>query len=135
MSWLICLELLKEIFSANGAIINVLTKFCPFCQLAAVIILDAPPPTTRERPLGCRTIFVGGLPEVVTEEALEEVFVNYGAITSVRKSKKKNFAHVRFEEEAAVERSLFLSGIIKILRNSDARIVTLKFEQCGFTID
>ena len=26
----------------------------------------APPPTTRERPLGCRTIFVGGLPENVT---------------------------------------------------------------------
>ena len=26
----------------------------------------APPPTTRERPVGCRTIFVGGLPENVT---------------------------------------------------------------------
>ena len=43
------------------------------------------------------------------------MFANYGAITSVRKSKKKNFAHVRFEEEAAVERSLFLSGNVKIL--------------------
>ena len=24
---------------------------------------QAPPPTTRERPMGCRTVFVGGLPE------------------------------------------------------------------------
>jgi len=27
---------------------------------------NAPPPTTRERPPGCRTIFVGGLPENTT---------------------------------------------------------------------
>ncbi|CAG2063971.1 unnamed protein product, partial [Timema podura] len=27
---------------------------------------NAPPPTTRERPPGCRTIFVGGLPENIT---------------------------------------------------------------------
>lgn len=27
---------------------------------------NAPPPTTRERPPGCKTIFVGGLPENAT---------------------------------------------------------------------
>ncbi|XP_052218635.1 ecto-NOX disulfide-thiol exchanger 2-like isoform X2 [Dreissena polymorpha] len=71
---------------------------------------NAPPPTTRERPPGCRTIFVGGLPETCTEEMLQEVFVDFGITTSVRKSKKKNFAHVRFEHEESVERALFLSG-------------------------
>jgi RNA recognition motif-containing protein len=71
---------------------------------------DAPPPTTRERPPGCRTIFVGGLPETCTEEILQEVFGEFGPTTSVRKSKKKNFAHVRFEDENSIDRSLFLSG-------------------------
>lgn len=35
---------------------------------------NAPPPTTRERPPGCRTVFVGGLPENMTEELITEVF-------------------------------------------------------------
>ena len=30
--------------------------------------IKAPPATTRERPLGCRTVFCGGLPENITEE-------------------------------------------------------------------
>ena len=34
----------------------------------------APAPTTRERPPGCRTVFVGGLPEKMTEEILHEIF-------------------------------------------------------------
>jgi len=76
-------------------------------------LADAPPPSTRERPPGCRTIFVGGLPETCTEEILQEVFVEFGNTTSVRKSKKKNFAHVRFEDEESVERALFLSGRFK----------------------
>ena len=74
-------------------------------------ITDAPPPTTRERPPGCRTIFVGGLPENITEEILREMFENCGAICSIRIS-KKNFAHIRFEQEESVEKSLYLSGKI-----------------------
>ncbi|WAR27261.1 ENOX1-like protein [Mya arenaria] len=70
---------------------------------------NAPPPTTREQPPGCRTIFVGGLPETCSEDILQEVFSDFGITTSVRKSKKKNFAHVRFEDENSVERALFLS--------------------------
>lgn len=31
---------------------------------------NAPPPSTRERPSGCRTVFVGGLPENITEEVI-----------------------------------------------------------------
>lgn len=34
----------------------------------------APPPTTRDRPPGCKTVFVGGLPEKITEEIIQEIF-------------------------------------------------------------
>lgn len=37
----------------------------------------APPPTTRDRPPGCKTVFVGGLPEKITEEVIQEVFEKY----------------------------------------------------------
>eukprot|EP00105_Crassostrea_gigas_P043354 XP_019927502.1 PREDICTED: uncharacterized protein LOC105339723 [Crassostrea gigas] len=69
---------------------------------------NAPPPTTRERPPGCRTAFVGGLPENVTEEIIGEAFANFGMIVSIRKG-KKNFCHIRYELEESVDRSLFLS--------------------------
>ncbi|XP_018015243.1 ecto-NOX disulfide-thiol exchanger 2 [Hyalella azteca] len=72
----------------------------------------APPPTTRERPLGCRTVFVGGLPENVTEEMVVDVFERCGEITTVRLS-KKNFAHIRYELEEYVENAIFLSGLTK----------------------
>ena len=71
--------------------------------------LGALPQTTRERPPGCRTVFVGGLPENCNEEFLREAFDNCGIMTSVRYS-KKNFAHIRFEEEESVDKALFLSG-------------------------
>merc|ERR1712142_998803 len=57
--------------------------------------INLPPPTTRERPPGCRTIFVGGLPETCAEEHLTEVFSTCGEICSIRIS-NKNFAHIRF---------------------------------------
>lgn len=71
--------------------------------------LDAPPPSTRERPPGCRTIFVGGLPENMNEDILREIFESCGPITSIRLS-KKNFAHVRFENEDSIDRALYISG-------------------------
>ena len=80
------------------------------------IIVDAPPPTTRERPPGCRTIFVGGLPENIKEEILREMFENCGAICSIRIS-KKNFAHIRFEQEESVEKSLYLSGMYFLMNS------------------
>ena len=36
---------------------------------------NAPPPTTRERPPGCRTIFVRGLPENTTGELIFHTFI------------------------------------------------------------
>ncbi|XP_018549677.1 ecto-NOX disulfide-thiol exchanger 2 isoform X2 [Lates calcarifer] len=70
---------------------------------------NLPPPATRERPPGCKTVFVGGLPENATEQLIMEVFGQCGDITAIRKS-KKNFCHIRFAEEFTVDKALFLSG-------------------------
>ncbi|XP_017263925.1 ecto-NOX disulfide-thiol exchanger 2 isoform X3 [Kryptolebias marmoratus] len=70
---------------------------------------NLPPPATRERPPGCKTVFVGGLPENATEQLIMEVFGQCGDITAIRKS-KKNFCHIRFAEESTVDKALFLSG-------------------------
>ncbi|TRY81299.1 hypothetical protein DNTS_012130 [Danionella cerebrum] len=70
---------------------------------------NLPPPATRERPPGCKTVFVGGLPENATEQLIIEVFEQCGGIIAIRKS-KKNFCHIRFAEEETVDKALFLSG-------------------------
>ncbi|KAH0510532.1 Ecto-NOX disulfide-thiol exchanger 1 [Microtus ochrogaster] len=70
---------------------------------------NLPPPSTRERPPGCKTVFVGGLPENATEEIIREVFEQCGDITAIRKS-KKNFCHIRFAEEFMVDKAIYLSG-------------------------
>lgn len=67
------------------------------------------PPTTRDRPPGCRTVFVGGLPENITEDILTEIFERCGQITSLRLS-KKNFCHIRFVYEQSVDGAVYLSG-------------------------
>ncbi|XP_054453586.1 ecto-NOX disulfide-thiol exchanger 2 isoform X3 [Anoplopoma fimbria] len=70
---------------------------------------NLPPPATRDRPPGCKTVFVGGLPENATEQLIMEIFGQCGDITAIRKS-KKNFCHIRFAEEFTVDKALFLSG-------------------------
>uniref|UniRef100_A0A4W3H9T2 Ecto-NOX disulfide-thiol exchanger 1 n=1 Tax=Callorhinchus milii TaxID=7868 RepID=A0A4W3H9T2_CALMI len=70
---------------------------------------NLPPPATRDRPPGCKTVFVGGLPENAAEEIIREVFEQCGDITAIRKS-KKNFCHIRFAEEFMVDKAIYLSG-------------------------
>ncbi|XP_032993117.1 ecto-NOX disulfide-thiol exchanger 2 isoform X1 [Lacerta agilis] len=70
---------------------------------------NLPPPTTRERPPGCKTVFVGGLPENATEETVVEIFEQCGEILALRKS-KKHFCHIRFSEEYMVDKAIYLSG-------------------------
>ncbi|XP_062862754.1 ecto-NOX disulfide-thiol exchanger 1 [Trichomycterus rosablanca] len=70
---------------------------------------NLPPPSTRERPPGCKTVFVGGLPENASEEIIREVFDQCGEIIAIRKS-KKNFCHIRFCEEFMVDKTIYLSG-------------------------
>ncbi|XP_032746062.1 uncharacterized protein LOC116888929 [Rattus rattus] len=72
---------------------------------------NLPPPATRERPPGCKTVFVGGLPENGTEQIIVEVFEQCGEIIAIRKS-KKNFCHIRFAEEYMVDKALYLSDCI-----------------------
>lgn len=76
---------------------------------------DLPPPATRERPPGCKTVFVGGLPENGTEQIIVEVFEQCGEIIAIRKS-KKNFCHIRFAEEFMVDKALYLSGRYLVMR-------------------
>ncbi|RWS08234.1 ecto-NOX disulfide-thiol exchanger 2-like protein, partial [Dinothrombium tinctorium] len=77
-------------------------------------------PTKRERPPGCRTIFVGGIPDNATEENLKEVFSYCGEVAAVRMS-KKNFCHIRYMEEESVDKALCLSGCrMKINDQDDA---------------
>ncbi|XP_077472886.1 ecto-NOX disulfide-thiol exchanger 1-like isoform X1 [Stigmatopora argus] len=68
-----------------------------------------PSPPTRPRPPGCKTVFVGGLPENAGEDVVRQVFGPCGRIVALRMS-KKNFCHVRFAEEFMVDRALRLSG-------------------------
>ncbi|XP_060520247.1 ecto-NOX disulfide-thiol exchanger 2 isoform X2 [Cylas formicarius] len=80
---------------------------------------NAPLPATRERPPGCRTVFVGGLPENMTEQIIGEIFERCGEITTLRLS-KKNFCHIRFLYEASVDAAIFLSGYrVRIGSNAD----------------
>lgn len=70
---------------------------------------NAPAPKTIDRPPGCRTVFVGGLPNSITEEVIREIFERCGEITTLRFS-KKNFCHIRFVYEASVDSAIYLSG-------------------------
>ena len=79
-----------------------------------MIPADLPPPSTRERPPGCKTVFVGGLPENASEEMIREVFDQCGEIVAIRKS-KKNFCHIRYCEEFMVDKALYLSGERNVL--------------------
>ena len=55
-------------------------KFCEILPRKAGL----PAPSTRERPEGCRTVFVGGVPEWVPEKVVADVFGWCGDIESIR---------------------------------------------------
>ncbi|KAL0272054.1 UNVERIFIED_CONTAM: hypothetical protein PYX00_005174 [Menopon gallinae] len=81
---------------------------------------NAPPPATRERPPGCKTVYIGGIPENCTEEIIRDVFGRCGEMQTIRLS-KKNFCHIRFVYEASVDAAIFLSGYrMRIGNNTDA---------------
>uniref|UniRef100_T1GHJ2 RRM domain-containing protein n=1 Tax=Megaselia scalaris TaxID=36166 RepID=T1GHJ2_MEGSC len=90
--------------------------------------INAPPPTIRERPLGCRTVFVGGLPEAITQDIIREVFERCGEITTLRLS-KKNFCHIRFDYEASVDSAIYLSGYRIKINNSNEATYNASTEQ------
>ncbi|MGH0133360.1 UNVERIFIED_CONTAM: hypothetical protein FKN15_061550 [Acipenser sinensis] len=110
-------EIIREVFDQCGEITAIRKSKKNFCHIRfteefmvdkAIYLSDLPPPSTRERPPGCKTVFVGGLPENATEEIIREVFDQCGEITAIRKS-KKNFCHIRFTEEFMVDKAIYLS--------------------------
>lgn len=74
-------------------------------------------PLRRARPPGCRTIFVGGLPEKIRESIVRDIFETYGRIITLRLS-KKNFCHIRFDRESSVEAAMVVSGCKLILTST-----------------
>lgn len=70
---------------------------------------STPHPPRRTRPPGCRTIFVGGLPDKTRETVVRDIFENYGRIHTLRLS-KKNFCHIRFDKESCVDDAMAISG-------------------------
>ncbi|XP_025420504.1 ecto-NOX disulfide-thiol exchanger 2, partial [Sipha flava] len=79
---------------------------------------NAPAPTSREKPPGCRTIFVGGLPDSITEDIMKSIFTNYGEILTIRLSNRK-FCHIRFENECSVNLALELSGYRLVMKGQE----------------
>ncbi|GBN69349.1 Ecto-NOX disulfide-thiol exchanger 1 [Araneus ventricosus] len=63
----------------------------------------------RQKPPGCRTVFVGNLPEKITEEIIKDAFKICGLISVVRMN-KKNYCHIRFVTMESVDQALLLSG-------------------------
>ncbi|GBP15415.1 Ecto-NOX disulfide-thiol exchanger 2 [Eumeta japonica] len=88
------------------------------CKLIPPALGSAPPPR-RQRPPGCRTIFVGGLPERIRDTSVREIFERYGRIHTLRLS-KKNFCHIRYERESSVDTAMVLSGYrLKLIEDTD----------------
>ena len=67
-------------------------------------------PKRSAKPPGCNTVFVGSLPENMTEKQVAELFVECGRIVAVRIPRGKRFAHVEFVKEEAVDKAIELSG-------------------------
>lgn len=65
-------------------------------------------PIRRERPNGCRTIFVGGIPQGTSEDIIMEIFQRFGSIDEVKIH--KGVCHVRFEKPEAIDMAFTLSG-------------------------
>lgn len=97
-----------------------MSKTFPSCTMVPPAP-GAPAPSRRKGPSCCKTVFIRGLPGKITEEIIREVFSDCGEIFTVRMSKRpKNFCHVRFTSEQAVDRAMALSGYrIKIENKED----------------
>ena len=107
--------------SMGGEISNVQDKKEIVFKHARLVPPDAgrPHPPRRSKPPGCRTIFVGGLPDKIRESIVREIFETYGRIHTLRLS-KKNFCHIRFDREECVDQAMMISGYcIKLINIKD----------------
>ena len=67
-------------------------------------------PKRSTKPPGCNTVFVGSLPENMTEKHVAELFSECGRIVDVRIPRGKRYAHVEFVKEESVDKAIELSG-------------------------
>ncbi|GFT87572.1 ecto-NOX disulfide-thiol exchanger 1 [Nephila pilipes] len=74
--------------------------------------------TRREKPDGCRTVYVGNLPEKITQGIITEAFEKCGSISAIRMN-QGHFCHIRFEEMESVEQALLLSKYHIKIENKD----------------
>ncbi|XP_038050272.1 ecto-NOX disulfide-thiol exchanger 1-like [Patiria miniata] len=88
--------------------------------------LTSPPPgrqlarPTREKPIGCCTIFVGGVPALCTNEMLHEIFENFGTIRKLLRIGTRFYCHIRFLDEESVDKAFEVSGYrIKVDNSND----------------
>ncbi|XP_045539496.1 ecto-NOX disulfide-thiol exchanger 2-like [Papilio machaon] len=65
-------------------------------------------PSRRERPKGCRTVVVGGLPIGVTTDVVMEIFKRFGEIYV--NSPRHGIFHVRFVSSDVMEQAFYLTG-------------------------
>jgi hypothetical protein len=77
-----------------------------------------PKPKTRPKPLSCKTVFVGSLPDNCVERHLYDLFAPCGEIVEARVARGRNFGHVQFTLESCVERAMSLSGCKIRIENS-----------------
>ncbi|GFR03023.1 ecto-NOX disulfide-thiol exchanger 1 [Trichonephila clavata] len=93
-------------------------------------VLTPPPAGTKinysPKPNGCQTVFVGGLPEKITESIIKEAFEKCGEINSIRMNSKR-FCHVRFTDMKSVEHALLLSDYQIKIDNKDDPAYNGKF--------
>ncbi|GFU01450.1 ecto-NOX disulfide-thiol exchanger 1 [Trichonephila clavipes] len=103
----------------NYAMIND-SNFCgtssPMTYSQQVIVLSnavlTPPPpgeliSYSQKPDGCHTVFVRGLPVKITEDIIKEGFERYGEILDIRMNRR--FCRIKFKNMNSVEQALLLS--------------------------
>lgn len=67
-------------------------------------------PKRSAKPPGCNTVFVGSLPDNMTEKHIMELFSECGRIVDVRIPRGKRYAHVEFVKEESVDKAIELSS-------------------------
>ncbi|GFQ87275.1 ecto-NOX disulfide-thiol exchanger 1 [Trichonephila clavata] len=85
-------------------------KTTPIVLTNAILIPSLPGEkrSYKRKPDGCKTVYVGNLPENITRDIIKEAFERCGDISAIRMNNK--FCHIRFQDVESVEQALLLTG-------------------------
>lgn len=81
-----------------------------YLQGSVYIIPGRSKAPTREKPTKCNTVFVGSLPESISERHLYDTFKEFGPIQDVRVARSRGFGHVEFKNESSVDKAILFNG-------------------------